>query len=187
QRPQCSLADQDAAAIAADDRHHLVVWTDSPCLRAYVGDPWDIDDLRGAIARLTVFRDSLAFSDAIPVPDPPSEMQTGTPFRDVFSLLRPLLVIDRHGFHAMIRALLAPAPVVGSGLLGLLDVFDTALVERVIASFDLNPDPTLGGQAKISDLTTALAALTLEDDTPLGTQQASDILVGLSQVLPTAI
>jgi hypothetical protein len=96
-RPQCTLLDQDNAANAADDSHHLVVWTDSACLRASIGDPWEADDVRGAIARLTVYTDPKDFQNAIIVPPPPSETQTGLRFRAALALVRQLSVTGKSG------------------------------------------------------------------------------------------
>ena len=80
-RPTCSLADQDAAGVAADDNHHLIVWTDSPCLRAGVPEPWDGEDLQAVLARLWRLRDKDQFEKSLVIPEPPSETSAVPGFR----------------------------------------------------------------------------------------------------------
>src|SRR5947209_4934427 len=81
-RPQCSLLAQDQAAVAADDKHHLIVWTDSECLRAGIPEPWDSEDTQAVIARLFTIADKDEFKKSIPIPEePPDESKTSLGFR----------------------------------------------------------------------------------------------------------
>lgn len=187
-RPQCTLTEQDAAAVAADDNHYFVVWTDSPCLRASVSDPWEIDDLRGAIARLSIYRDPQSFDAAIPVPEPPHEDTVGLRFRQIKNLVSQLAAYDRRSFRNKIRALLGPALVEPTGLpTRIVSAYDDALIEEVVEKLDddiVEPDPS--DQAKLTELTDALAALTLQfENETLGAEAARDILVGLYRLLPS--
>jgi hypothetical protein len=186
-RPQCSLLDQDNAGVAADDNHHLVVWTDCPCLRAGVGDPWDVDDFHGAIARLTIYADPEDFQKAIIVPAPPAETQTGLRFRAVMALARQLAVTGKSGLRWKIRALLSPIFITNQGF-GQPNIFPSDLVERVVCSLDSGPDPDPSDRAKITELTNLLAPLYVEGNfEPMGANAAHDQLVGLYTLLPSDI
>jgi hypothetical protein len=164
-RPQCSLADQDAASVAADDSHHLIVWTDSPCLKAGVPEPWDGEDVRTAIARLTMFPDKGDFHNRLVIPeDPPDPTSTGFGFRPLMRLLRQLIVCGRSDFRAKIRSLLASARD-SNGLApdaNPFGAFDNALIEEVAASLSSDVDPSPGDVSKRGDLRSALAARTLD-------------------------
>jgi len=198
-RPKCSLLDQDNAAIAADDKHYLAVWTDTPCLRASIGDPWDFGEIGDAIARLTVFSDPKAFADSIPIPEPPSEGATGISFRSVTALLRQLRLAGRGGFRWTLRGLLnppsLPAPFAAMQQSVLFratqlpgqTVFPSDLVERVVFTLDAEGDPP-GDQTNLPKLTGDLEGITVENEAaPLGFQRAHDTLIGLYQLLPSDI
>src|SRR5690242_6832933 len=79
-RPQCTLSDQDGAALA--NGNYLGCWTDNSCVRAdesdiWESDPWDREDVQMAMARLVAFQtaaqqrgalDRRRFVESLPIP-----------------------------------------------------------------------------------------------------------------------
>ena len=188
-RPQCRLADQDAAALASGN--HLLVWTDSPCLRAGIPEPWDSEDTNTVIARLATITDQEAFKKSIPIPEePPDEKKRSPGFRPLMRLLRQLTLCGRGDFRMRIRTLLFNArdmqtlapdfnPIVP---------FDSAVVESVVESLDgpTEPDPT--DTAKRDELIRELTTLSIEGEAaPIDTSCAQKLLKGIYALLPSAI
>jgi hypothetical protein len=190
-RPVCSLADQDAAGIAADENHHLVVWTDSACLRAGIPEPWDGEDVRSAIARLAMFPDKDEFQKRLVIPEePPDPSKTGFGFRPLMRLLRQMTVCGRSDFRAKVRVLLASARD-GAAFnpdFNPVGAFDNALIEEVVESLSLDVDPGRGDLSKRDELRSALAARTLDvKPFAIDAGRADKLLDGLFSLLGSAL
>lgn len=216
-RLQCSLLEQDAAAVAADDKHHLVVWTDSPCLRAGVPEPWDTEDLHGVIARLFTRKEKDEFIKSIPIPELLNEHGRVPGFRSLLKLMRQLTLCGRGDFRIRIRALLINArdgnplaPDYNPGA-----VFDSELIERVIISLDGMQEPSADDHSQSSQFAAALSKLLVEkgqspsspansnsgtneyispllnpssgDEGQIGVSEAEELLKGLYSLLPASI
>ncbi len=191
-RPSCSLADQDAAGVAADDDHHLIVWTDSPCLRAGVPEPWDNEDLQAVLARLTTIPDADQFSRSLSllIPEPPDEHGPVPGYRPLMSLLRQLTVCGQADVRARIRALLASAvdddslaPDYNPG-----PIFDAAVVERVIGSLHDASDPDPGDLTQSEAMVSLLTSRRLEGAAnPIPFADAQNVVKGIYALLPSAI
>lgn len=189
-RPTCSLADQDASGITADDDHHLIVWTDSPCLRAGVPEPWDNEDLQAVLARLWRIRDKDEFAKSLPIPEPPSEQERSPGLRGLLRLLRQLTVCGQADVRGRIRALLATAvdPQSLAPDYQPVPAFDGALIERVIQSLHDDPDSASGDANAIALLSSNLTTRKLEGSPDFISFQAAHALVnGVFDLLPETL
>jgi hypothetical protein len=187
-RPVCSRAEQEAAAEAYD--RHLIVWTDSPCLRASVPEPCDDEDIQSTIARLATITDVEAFKKSIAIPDePPDETKTALGFRPLMRLLRQLAVCGRGELRMTIRGLLINAR---DGQITAPDYnpaspFDGLLIERVAESLDgpTEPEPDDTGR---DELAGALTAMTIEGESaPIEAARAQSVLKGIYALLPSSL
>jgi hypothetical protein len=188
-RPECPLAEQDAAALASNN--HLIVWTDSPCLRAGIPEPWDSEGINDVIARLATIADPEAFEKSIPIPEePPDEEERSLGFRPLMRLLRQLTLCGRGDFRMRIRTLLFNARDMQTLApdFNLIVPFDSAVIESVVESLDgpTEPDPT--DIAKRDELIRELTTLTIEGEAaPIDAGCAQKLLKGIYALLPSAI
>lgn len=185
QRPSCSLQDQDAAGLAASN--NLALWTDTPCLRAGIGDLWDGEDVNVVVCRLIQFPDPTTFQNNLVIPaEPPDEQKTDLRFRDLLLLLRQLGVTNHGAFRGTIRSLLAMArddhPDWPDG--NLAPTFPVTLIEQVGETFQLDGDPDPADKTKHDDMVSLLAPLRIEGTTtPIGPVLARSVIDGLYAVI----
>ena len=186
-RPTCSLADQDAAAVASDDNHHLAVWTDTACLRAGGPESWDLEDVQAVIARLWQYPDPDAFRKSLVIPDPPNEHGRAPGLRGLLRLLRQLTILGRADLRWRIRTLLRQA---GDPLTLAPDyqpgpTFPYDLVERVVESLNQDQDPEPGDQTRLEPLTWQLTSRRVDGtDAPISFADASMVTKGMYALLP---
>ena len=188
-RPSCSVAEQDAASAAYSA--NLVVWTDSPCMRAGIPEPWDGEDLQAVIARLTLYKDKDEFAKSIVIPEePPGEDAGPIGFRPLLRLLRQLTLCGRGDFRNRVRTLLASARD-GEALapdFNPIGPFDVSIIEAVVESLDLQPEPDPSDTAKRDDLAYALTALKIEGEgSALDLARAQQVVKGIYALLPSAV
>jgi hypothetical protein len=190
-RPQCTLAVQDAAAVAADDKHHLIVWTDSEGLRAGIPEPWDTEDTQAVIARLATVTDPEAFQKSIPIPgELPDQESSAIGFRPLLRFLRLLTVFGRGEFRERIRALLreardmrSPAPDFNPN-----GVFDSTIIELVVESLDGAAEPDPDDAVRRYELIGSLTSLAIEGNRgKIDVSQAQQLLNGIYALLPGAV
>jgi len=159
-KPISSFADQDAAGDAV--RNHLTLWTEDPRLRAGSYEPWDVEDVREAIATLTVHTDATDFLDHIWLKSepPPADTTNGLSFDKLFLLARQMGVVDRASVRRKVRDVLSGAAV------GLPDdnpqrTFEADVAESIA---DLVDDGGKSdGAAKTMQAVTLLAGVKVED------------------------
>jgi hypothetical protein len=187
-RPTCSLADQDAAGEAA--RNNLVVWTDSPCIRAGVPEAWDSEDVQSVIARLWRITDAGAFRTSLVIPEEPLAEHGRAPgFRKLLRLCRELALLGRADFRNRIRALLAQAVDQATTLpdYNPWPPFDPRLVERVVEALNTDDDPS-GPSDEVLGLAYELITRRVEGQTDhITLADAQRLLKGLAAVLPTDV
>ncbi len=189
-QPSCSLAEQDAAGVAADDDHHLVVWTDNQCLRAGVPEPWDNEDLQAVLARLWTISDPDQFEKSLVIPEPPAEHGATPGYRPLMTLLRQLAVCGQSDVRARIRTMLASAvdaeslaPDYNPG-----PTFSAALIERVINSLHDASDPDGSDQTQFEAMTNWLATRTVEGAADsIALADAQKTVKGIYALLPGSI
>ena len=189
ERPTCSLSDQDAASVAASA--DLIVWTDTPCLRAGIPEPWDNEDLQAVIARLTLITEKDAFEKSIVIPEEPAgESATSIGFRPLLRLLRQLTLCGRGDVRNRIRTLLANARD-GAALapdFNPIGPFDSSIIEAVVESLDLQPEPDPTDTAKRDDLAYALTALRIEGEgAAIDLTRAQQLVKSIYALLPSAV
>jgi hypothetical protein len=180
-----SYAEQDAAGAAAGN--HLVLWTDEPRLRAGPYEPWDDEDVRLAIARLSAHPDPQDFLAHIWMDtEPPSPDSTrGLNFRALFLLARQLGIVSRGGVRQRVRALLASA---GDTRTDLPDykperTFDVALIDSVTESIDIGGRPD--GTANAEQAVRLLSAIRVEETkAPITAVEVRALVADLARVLP---
>ena len=184
-KPTASFADQEAA----EDAHgnYLTLWTEDSRLRADSYEPWDVEDVRQAIARLAVHTDAQDFLDHIwmDAEPPPADTTTGLGFDKLFLLARQLGVIGRSALRRKVRNVLTSA---GDAKIELPDynpqrTFDATVADRIAELLDAGGKAD--GAANTSRAVTLLAGVRVEDtDKPITEQEMNALVADLGRILP---
>ncbi len=187
-KPTASFADQDAAGAAAGK--YLALWTDDARLRAGDYEPWEVEDVRLAIARLTMHKDPQQFLDHtwIDTEPPPADSTHGLAFDHLFLLARQLGVIGRAAMRQKVRGVLASA---GDSQVGRPDynpvrTFDPDVIESVIELLD--GGGKRDGAADTAKAVTLLAGVKVEDTEQAITEpEVRALIADLGRLIPGKI
>ena len=187
-KPSYSFAEQDAAGDAAGK--NLALWTDNPGLRAGPNEPWDDEDVRLAVARLTVHEKPVDFLAHIWMSDepPPADSTTGLSFQRLSLLGRQIGVINRATIRTKARGALLSAVDTGVGLpdYNPQPTFDAAVADEIAAILDgggladglADTDKAIGSLAGLTVEPNYAAAETIDAD------RARRLVADLGRIIP---